>query len=164
MSTEYNTQLLINTSGILENPPVAVLQTARVLARKNDLTYDFSLDTLGDYYIVLYFAGILPVSSLFNIVINGEVMSTNFTVKNSEASVIFFVKSGIKTLNITLQNVSFYPQVSAIEVYELVDIPLESSSTTGILRNMLTFFSFIESELSSNCVIIHIIFILSFYT
>ncbi|RZC62300.1 hypothetical protein C5167_024069 [Papaver somniferum] len=130
LSTEYNTQLLINTSGIMENPPVAILQTARVLARKNDLTYDFSLDTLGDYYIVLYFAGILPVSSVFNILINGEVMSTNFTVKNSEASVIFFVKSGIKTLNITLQNVSFYPQVSAIEVYELVDIPLESSSTT----------------------------------
>ncbi|KAI3980342.1 hypothetical protein MKX01_003881 [Papaver californicum] len=130
LSTEYNTQLLISKSSILESPPVAVLQTARVLARKNDLTYDFSLDPLGDYYIVLYFAGILPVSSVFNILVNGEVVSTNFTVKNSEASVFFFIKNGIKTLNITLQNVSFYPQVSAIEIYQLVDIPLESSSTT----------------------------------
>ncbi|MCL7024564.1 hypothetical protein MKW94_027394 [Papaver nudicaule] len=130
LSTEYSTQLLISTSGILESPPVAVLQTARVLARKNDLTYDFSLATLGDYYIVLYFTGILPVSSVFNILVNREVVSSNFTVKNSEARVLFFIQNRIKTLNITLQNVSFYPQVSAIEVYELVDIPLESSSTT----------------------------------
>ncbi|OVA00094.1 Protein kinase domain [Macleaya cordata] len=130
LSTGFNTQLLFNLSGLPENPPLAVLQSARVLARKNDLTYNFPLDKLGDYYVVLIFAGILPVSSVFNVVVNGEVVSANFTVKSSEVSAIFFTQKGIRSLNITFQNISFYPQVSAIEIYELVDIPLESSSTT----------------------------------
>ncbi|KAA8550630.1 hypothetical protein F0562_002314 [Nyssa sinensis] len=130
LSAGFNNQLSFNLSSLQESPPSTVLQTARVLARKDVLTYNFPLDVLGDYYMVLYFAGILPVSPSFDVLINGDVMQSNYTVKSSELSALYFTRKGIKNLNITLKNVSFYPQVNAIEVYEIVDIPVESSSTT----------------------------------
>lgn len=131
LTTGLDIELPLNLSGLKESPPIAVLQSARVLARRNDLSYNFSLDKTGDYYVVLYFAGIFPVSPTFDILINGNVMSSNFTVKRSEATAIFFTQWGIRSLNITLKNSSYYPLVNAIEVYEMVDIPLASSSTTG---------------------------------
>ncbi|XP_042483204.1 probable LRR receptor-like serine/threonine-protein kinase At5g48740 [Macadamia integrifolia] len=130
LSFEFNIQLPLNLSGIKESLPLAVLQSARVLARKNVLTYNFPLDKLGDYYISLYFAGILPVSPSFDVLINGNVVSSNYTLKSSVASVLFFAQQSIRSLNIMFQNISFYPQVNAIEVYEIVSIPLEASSTT----------------------------------
>ncbi|KAJ4956616.1 hypothetical protein NE237_013399 [Protea cynaroides] len=130
LSSEFDIPLPLNISGIKESPPLAVLQSARVVTRKNVLTYNFPLNKLGNYYIVLYFAGILPVSPSFDILINGDVVSTNYTVKNRVASVLFFARKGIQSLSITFQNISFYPQVNAIEVYEIVGIPLEVSSTT----------------------------------
>ncbi|XP_010264105.1 PREDICTED: probable LRR receptor-like serine/threonine-protein kinase At5g48740 isoform X1 [Nelumbo nucifera] len=130
LSTGFNIQLPFNLLGIKESPPLSVLQSARVLARKNILTYNFPLDKLGDYHIILYFAGILPVSPSFDILVNGDVVSYNYTVKNSEAGMLFFSFKGIQSLNMTFRNISFYPQVNAIEVYEIVDIPLEASSTT----------------------------------
>ncbi|XP_043719084.1 probable LRR receptor-like serine/threonine-protein kinase At5g48740 isoform X2 [Telopea speciosissima] len=129
-SSEFNIQLPLNLSGIKESLPLAVLQSARVLTRKNVLAYNLPLDNLGDYYISLYFGGILPVSPSFDVLINGDVVRLNYTVKSSVASVLFFSQKGIRSLNITFQNISFYPQVNAIEVYEVVDIPLEASSTT----------------------------------
>ncbi|KAF2284507.1 hypothetical protein GH714_025916 [Hevea brasiliensis] len=106
VSIGFNKLLSFNLSSLSENPPLAVLQTARVLARRKVLTYNLALDTLGDYYIVLYFAGILPVSPSFDIFINGDIAQSNYTVT------------------------IFYPQINAIEVYEVVDIPSEASSTT----------------------------------
>ncbi|XP_059633649.1 probable LRR receptor-like serine/threonine-protein kinase At5g48740 [Cornus florida] len=129
-STAFNIQLSFNLSSLEESPPITVLQTARVLARAGNLMHNLPLDVLGDYYIVLYFAGILPVSPSFDVLINGDVVQSNYTVKMSEVSALFFTKKGIRSLNITLKNISFYPQVNAIEVYEIVDIPVESSSTT----------------------------------
>lgn len=131
LSTGFSIQLSLNTSSIQENPPLAVLQTARVLTRRDVLTYYFALDRLGDYYIVLYFAGILPVSPTFDVLINGDIVWSSYTVKNSEATALFFTRKGIKSLGITLKNISFNPLISAIEVYEIVDIPSETSSTTG---------------------------------
>ncbi|XP_043703230.1 probable LRR receptor-like serine/threonine-protein kinase At5g48740 isoform X2 [Telopea speciosissima] len=130
LSSEFNIQLPLNLSEIKENPPLDVLQSARVVARKKALVYNFPLNTLGDFYVVLYFAGILPVSPSFDILINGDVVSYNYTVENWVASVLFFAQKGIRSLNITFQNISFYPQVNAIEVYEIVGIPSEASSTT----------------------------------
>ncbi|KAK9280762.1 hypothetical protein L1049_003650 [Liquidambar formosana] len=130
LSTGFNIQLSFNQSSIRESPPIAVLQTARVLARSDVLTYNLPLDNLGDYHIVLFFAGILPVSPSFDVIINGNLVQTNLTVKNLEAIALFFTRKGIKSLNITFKNISFYPLVNAIEVYEIVDIPLEVSSTT----------------------------------
>lgn len=131
LSTGFDIQLSFNLSTIIESPPLAVLQTARVLARRDILTYHFPLDKLGDYYIVLYFAGILPVSPTFDVVINGDIVWSNYTVKNWEATALFFTRKGIKNLSITLKNISFNPLINAIEVYEIVDIPSETSSTTG---------------------------------
>ena len=131
LSTGFNIQLSFNLSSIEESPPLAVLQTARVLARRDALAYYFPLDKLGDYYIVLYFAGILPVSPTFDVLINGDVVWSSYTVKNSEATALFFTRKGIKSLSITLKNISFNPLINAIEVYEMVDIPSETSSTTG---------------------------------
>ncbi|KAJ4728483.1 putative Kinase [Melia azedarach] len=130
VSRGFNTLVSLSFSGIQESPPAAVLQTARVLARRDVMTYNFPLDTLGDYYIVLYFAGILPVSPTFDILINGDVAESNYTVSNSETSALYFNRKGIKSLNITIRSIRFNPQVNALEVYEIVDIPPETSSTT----------------------------------
>lgn len=137
LSSGFNNQLPLNLSNIQESPPAAVLQSARVLARKNILSYNFQLDKMGDYYAVLYFAGILPVSPSFDVLANGDVVQSNYTVKSSEVSVLFFVRKGITSLNITLRNVSFYPQMNAIEIYESVDIPLECSTTTGAISVLI---------------------------
>ncbi|KAK6163745.1 hypothetical protein DH2020_000609 [Rehmannia glutinosa] len=102
----------------------------RVLARWNNLIYKLPLDNQGDYHVVLYFAGILPVAPTFDVLINGEVVRSNYTVMRWEADSLFFTVQGIKTLNITLKTISYYPLVNALEVYEILDIPLESSSTT----------------------------------
>ena len=108
-----------------------VLQTARVLAREDVLHYNLLLDTLGDYYVVLYFTGILPVSASFDILINGDVQQSEFTIRTSEASTLYLTLKGITSLGIALRRIRFYPQINAFEVYEIVDIPPEASSTTG---------------------------------
>lgn len=132
VSIGFKIQLSFNGSGSLkESPPAAILQSARVLARREVLTYNLPLDTLGDYYIILYFGGILPVYPSFDVIINGEVVQSNYTVKTSEVSALYFTRKGVKSLNITLKSSSFYPQVNGIEVYEITDIPSEASSTTG---------------------------------
>ncbi|KAL5702666.1 hypothetical protein ACHQM5_027852 [Ranunculus cassubicifolius] len=131
LTSGFNLQLPFNhLSDIKEIPPIDVLRSARVLARRNDLNYKFPLDKFGDYHIILHFAGILPVSPMFDILINGIVMRSSYIVKTGEASTVFFTQQGINNLNITFHNISYYPQVNAIEVYELVNIPPESSSTT----------------------------------
>ncbi|KAM6564917.1 hypothetical protein CsatB_024915 [Cannabis sativa] len=131
VSAGFKIQHSFNVSESLkESPPPAILQTARVLARRDVLTYNLSLDTLGDCYIILYFAGILPVFPSFDVLINGEVVQSNYTVKTSEVSALHVTRKGLKSLNITLKTASFYPQVNAIEAYEILDIPLEASSTT----------------------------------
>ncbi|XP_050252880.1 probable LRR receptor-like serine/threonine-protein kinase At5g48740 [Quercus robur] len=48
----------------------------------------------------------------------------------SEVGALYCTRKGIKSLNITLKSITYYPQIHAIEVYEIVDIPLEASSTT----------------------------------
>lgn len=130
LATGFNSQLSFNLSILNESPPIAVLQTARVLARRNILTYNFPIKNLGDYYIVLYFAGILRVSPTFDILINEELAQSNYTIKMSQVSALFFTRKAIKSLTITFKSTSSKPQVNAIEVYEIVDIPLETSSTT----------------------------------
>ncbi|KAF6156787.1 hypothetical protein GIB67_033256, partial [Kingdonia uniflora] len=130
LSTGFNIQLPFNVTGLKESPPLAVLQSGRVLAKRNVLAYNFPLDKLGHYFTVLYFAGILPVTPTFNVLINGNIVRSNYSVKSSEASVLSVTQKAIRSLNITFQNISFYPQVNAIEVYEMVEIPFESSSTT----------------------------------
>ncbi|KAL6968035.1 hypothetical protein U1Q18_033839 [Sarracenia purpurea var. burkii] len=130
ISTGFKIQSTFNLSSLKEIPPASVLQTARVLTRKDVLTYNLPLHTPGDYYIILYFAGILPVFPSFDVLINGDIVQQNFTVKRSEVSALFITRKGIKSLNITIMNISFCSQINAIEVYEIVDIPPESSSTT----------------------------------
>lgn len=110
---------------------MVVLQTARLLERKKLLTYDLPLEELGNYYIVLYFAGIVPVSSRFNILANKGIVRSNYTVTSRNSSVLHFTVEQVRGLNITLQNISFYPLINAIEVFQMVDLPPETSSTTG---------------------------------
>ncbi|CAL5192002.1 unnamed protein product [Lathyrus oleraceus] len=119
-----------NQSNIVEKPPSAVLQTGRVLARQNTMAYNLPLEGLGDYYIILYFASILPVFSSFDVFINGDNVKTNYTIKRSEISALYITRKRINNLNITLRSVNFYPQINAFEVYNMVDIPPEASSTT----------------------------------
>ncbi|GMH27922.1 hypothetical protein Nepgr_029765 [Nepenthes gracilis] len=130
LSAAFMAQFSFNLSSIMESPPMSLLQTARILARKSLLTYDLPLDKLGDYYIVLYFAGFLLESPTFNVLINGNVVRSNYTVNCREESVIYFTQVATSRLNISFETVSFCPQINAIEVYELVDIPAETSSTT----------------------------------
>ncbi|KAL2488173.1 putative LRR receptor-like serine/threonine-protein kinase [Forsythia ovata] len=130
VSSGFDVESTFNLSTIKESPPTVVLQTARVLARWNNLIYKLPLDNQGDYHVVLYFAGILPVSPTFDLLINGDVVQSNYTVTRWEAGNLFFTIRGIKNLNITLQSISYYPLVNALEVYEILDIPLETSSTT----------------------------------
>ncbi|GKU86066.1 hypothetical protein SLEP1_g642 [Rubroshorea leprosula] len=130
VSSQFDILLSFNLSSLWEIPPVAVLQTARVVARKDVLTYNLPLDTLGDYYIILYFAGILPVSPSFDVLINGDVKESEYTITTSEASALYLAEKGITNLNITIKSTKFYPQINALEVYKIVDIPPEASSTT----------------------------------
>uniref|UniRef100_A0A6N2NDS8 non-specific serine/threonine protein kinase n=1 Tax=Salix viminalis TaxID=40686 RepID=A0A6N2NDS8_SALVM len=130
VSSGFDVLLGFNLSAVTESPPPAVLQTARILARTDVLTYNLPLDALGDYYIILYFAGIVPTSPSFDVLVNGDVVRSDYHVKMSEASALHLTQKGIENLNITLKSISFYPQINAIEVYEIVDIPLEASSTT----------------------------------
>nr|GMD25170.1 probable LRR receptor-like serine/threonine-protein kinase At5g48740 [Ipomoea batatas] len=123
-----------NMSVVIERPPPAVLETARVLARWRDMTYTFPLDhhlgLQGDYYVVLYFAGILPVPPTFDVLINGDVFQSNYTVSRWEVASLAFTLRGTKSLNVTLKTISYYPLLNALEVYEILDIPWETSSTT----------------------------------
>lgn len=130
LSAGFGRSVPLNLSSLATNPPVSVLETARVLVRKDVMAYEFSLDKLGDYHVILYFAGIMPVLPSFDVLINGNMVSSGYTVKHGEASSIFFSGKSIDGLNITFQNISFYPQVNAIEIYEVVEIPLKCSTTT----------------------------------
>ncbi|KAG5252191.1 LRR receptor serine/threonine-protein kinase [Salix suchowensis] len=103
VSSGFDVLLGFNLSAVTESPPPAVLQTARILARTDVLTYN------------------LPLM---------HVVRSDYHVKMSEASALHLTQKGIENLNITLKSISFYPQINAIEVYEIVDIPLEASSTT----------------------------------
>lgn len=133
LSTAFRSKFGLNASSINEVPPVAVVQTARLLERKNLLTYNLPLDKLGNYYVVLYFSGIVPVSSSFNILVNGGIIQSNYTVISRNSSVFYSTMEQVQGLNVTLQNISFYPLVNAMEVFEIVDIPPETSSITGML-------------------------------
>ncbi|XP_016500698.1 putative LRR receptor-like serine/threonine-protein kinase At5g48740 [Nicotiana tabacum] len=130
VSSGFDIQANFNMSVLKESPPAAVLQTGRVLARRNDMTYNFPIDHQGDYHIVLYFAGIIPVSPSFDVLINGYIVRSNYTVNRWEVSSLFFTMNGIDSLNIILKTVHYYPIINALEVYEILDIPLETSSTT----------------------------------
>lgn len=140
VSTGFRFPLASDISILKESVPSIVLESARVLARRNVLTYTLPLDRLGDYYILLYFAGILPVFPSFDIIVNGDVVQSNYEVRNSEISALYIVQKGIKSLNITVKDISFYPQINAIEVYEIVNIPPEASSTTGRIAYHLILF------------------------
>ncbi|KAL8150767.1 hypothetical protein V2J09_020575 [Rumex salicifolius] len=94
------------------------------------LTYNLKLGKIGDYYVVLYFAGILRRSPSFNVLINGDLVQSNYTLKDSGVDVLYLTQHTTSKLNITFQNVSFCTQVNAIEVYEIIDVPPETSSTT----------------------------------
>lgn len=132
VSSGFDIQSNFDLSNIKEDPPTAVLQSGRVLARRNSLVYTLPLDNQGDYHVVLYFAGILPVSPAFDILINGNVVQSNYTVMRWQANSLFFTVKGMRALNLTLKAISYYPLVNALEVYEILDVPLESSSTAGL--------------------------------
>lgn len=138
LSTSFDILSTFNLSSINQSIPLSVLQTARVLTRKEDLTYNLPLSSIqGDYYVVLYFAGILPVSPTFDVLIDGGLLQSNYTVKNGEVSKLSFTMYGINNMNITLKSTSFYPLLNAIEVFEIVYIPAASSSTTGFVTFLL---------------------------
>ncbi|KAI4329869.1 hypothetical protein MLD38_028204 [Melastoma candidum] len=130
VSTEFSTKQEFDPSGLAENPPAAVIQTARVLVRRDAMSYVLPLDRPGNYFALLYFAGILPVSPSFDILVNGEIERSNYTVNNDKASILYITRKDVDSLNITLRSRSFSPQVNGIEVYEVIEIPLETSSTT----------------------------------
>lgn len=64
--------------------------------------------------------------------INNEIKQSDYTVTSSEAGTLYFTQKRISNLNITLGKIKFNPQVNALEVYEILQIPPEASSTTGI--------------------------------
>ncbi|KAL6497890.1 hypothetical protein OROHE_026917 [Orobanche hederae] len=131
VSSSFDVKSNFNLSNIKESPPAVVLQTARVLARRDNLMYELPLNyKQGDYYVVLYFAGILQVAPTFDVLINGQVVRSNYRVMKWEANCLPFTVKGIKSLDITLKRINYYPLVNALEVYEILDIPLESSPTT----------------------------------
>lgn len=95
------------------------------------MSYNFPLGKLGSYYMILYFAGITPVSSTFDILINKNVMSLGYAVKHGQASSLAFTVKMVDRVCVSFRNISFYPQVNAIEIYEIVNMPPECSAATG---------------------------------
>ncbi|XP_078158638.1 leucine-rich repeat protein kinase family protein isoform X1 [Carex rostrata] len=130
LTASFRIQKSLNASTIKERPPVSILQTARVLARKNIMSYNFPLGKLGSYYMILYFAGITPVSSTFDILVNKNVMSLGYTVKHGQASSLAFTVKMVDRVCVSFQNISFCPQVNAIEIYEIINMPPECSAAT----------------------------------
>ncbi|KAL0924477.1 hypothetical protein M5K25_005308 [Dendrobium thyrsiflorum] len=130
LSGAFYIPLAVKFSWLKENPPLAVLQTARVLARRNVLSYRFPLEKLGNYYVVIYFAGVLPVSSIFDVLVNDNVVNSDYHVRHAEVSSIVYLAKAVDKVKVSFRNVSFYPQVNGIEIYEVVKIPPECSATT----------------------------------
>ncbi|KAL8170218.1 hypothetical protein V2J09_022022 [Rumex salicifolius] len=88
----YSTLLNSNATSARELAPMDVLKTARVSLRKSTLTYNLKLGKIGDYYIVLYFAGILRRSPSFNVLINGDLVQSNYTLKDSGVDVLYLTQ------------------------------------------------------------------------
>ncbi|KAJ4751952.1 Leucine-rich repeat protein kinase family protein [Rhynchospora pubera] len=130
LTAGFKIQKSLDVASINERPPVSILQTARVLARKSVMTYKFPLREPGNYYLVLYFAGITPVSSTFDILINNNVASSGYTVQHGQASSLAFTMKMVDRVHVSFRNISFYPQVNAIEIYEIINMPAECSAST----------------------------------
>ncbi|XP_038877569.1 probable LRR receptor-like serine/threonine-protein kinase At5g48740 isoform X2 [Benincasa hispida] len=133
VSSGFKVEANFDLIGVKEAPPAAVVETARVLTRRDELSYNFPLEEEeGDYYVILYFGGILAVHPSFDVLINGRVIESNYTFEKGEIRALYVIQEQIKSLNITLKSVKYYPQVNAIEVYQIVHVPLEASSTTAL--------------------------------
>lgn len=146
VSSGFKVEANFDMIGVKEAPPGAIVETARVLTRRDELSYNLPLEEEeGDYYVILYFGGILAVHPSFDVLINGRVIESNYTFEKGEMRALYVIQYQIKTLNITLKSVKFYPQINAIEVYQIVHIPLEASSTTGLFY--LCLFDFIRNYL-----------------
>ncbi|CAK9309790.1 unnamed protein product [Citrullus colocynthis] len=131
VSSGFKVEANFDLIGVKEAPPAAIVETARVLTRRDELSYNLPLEEEeGNYYVILYFGGILAVHPSFDVLINGRVIESNYTFEKGEMRALYVIQYQIKTLKITLKSVNFYPQINAIEVYQIVHIPLEASSTT----------------------------------
>ncbi|KAG0461086.1 hypothetical protein HPP92_021383 [Vanilla planifolia] len=130
LSGAFHVPIALNISGMKETPPLVVLQTARVLARRDILSYRFPLKKLGNYYLVLYFAGITPLLSSFDVLVNDNVVFFDYQLNQAEASLLTYFAKGIDRLKISFRKVRFYPQVNGIEIYEVLGIPQECSPVT----------------------------------
>ena len=133
MSSGFKVEANFDSIQVKEAPPVVVVETARVLARRDELSYNLPLEEQGDYFVILYFGGILAVHPSFDVLMNGKVIESNYTVEMGEMRALYVIQEQIKSLIITFKSVKFYPQVNAIEVYQIVHVPLEASSTTGVM-------------------------------
>ncbi|KAH9312395.1 hypothetical protein KI387_027430, partial [Taxus chinensis] len=130
LTTGFDIQVKINSSGIPESPPDAVLQSARILVRTNNLFYNFQFNEKATYFVIAYFTKILAVYSTFNVLVNGDIIKYNYTLQSGEAGGIYHSTSdSTSEINITIHNVSFHPQINALEVYQIADIPVESSQS-----------------------------------
>lgn len=127
----FDIPVKINSSGVPERPPDAVLQSVRILVRKDTLSYKFQLDEEANYLVIAYFARILPVKSSFHVLVNGDILTSNYTLQSSETCTISSISNNTSVINITIQNVSSHPQINALEVYQIADIPLGSSQSQG---------------------------------
>lgn len=129
LTVGFDIPVKINSSGVPESPPDAVLQSARILVRTDTLSYNFQLDEEANYLVIAYFARILPVQSSFHVLVNGDILATNYTLQSSETGAVSSISNNISVINITIHNVSFHPQINALEVYQIADIPLGSSQS-----------------------------------
>ncbi|KAJ3671772.1 hypothetical protein LUZ60_007851 [Juncus effusus] len=130
LSAGFKIQTPLNFSDVNEKPPVLVLQTARVLARKNILNYNLPLGKVANYFLVLYFAGITPVSPTFDILINNNIVYLGYKVNHGQASSVSFNVKMVDFLKISFYNISFFPQINSIEIYEIIAIPSKCSPAT----------------------------------
>ncbi|GLJ07608.1 hypothetical protein SUGI_0070710 [Cryptomeria japonica] len=130
LSKGFDIPVNINSSGIPESPPDAVLQSARILVRTQNLFYNFHLSEKANYFVIAYFTKIVAVYSTFDVLLNGDIIKSNFTLQRGEAGrVLNSTHDSTTEINITIHNVSFHPQINALEVYQIADIPLGSSQS-----------------------------------
>ncbi|XP_022960256.1 probable LRR receptor-like serine/threonine-protein kinase At5g48740 [Cucurbita moschata] len=130
VSSGFKVEANFDSIQVKEAPPAVVVETARVLARRDELSYNLPVEEQGDYFVILYFGGILAVHPSFDVLMNGKIIESNYTVEMGEMRALYVIQDQIKSLIITFKSVKFYPQVNAIEVYQIVHVPLEASSTT----------------------------------
>ncbi|KAJ7537487.1 hypothetical protein O6H91_11G007600 [Diphasiastrum complanatum] len=122
----------INETGVEEEPPLAVLQSARLALNLNYIAYLTNLAETGSYIVIAYFVELQnsTTQTVMNILVNSNLQSSNYIIpENFTASERNFTVEASSLLNFTLQGMHSPPLINALEIYRIVDLLRRTDGT-----------------------------------